>query len=98
MAAELSEKLRHTFHFSENDIRAVMYDLKRIGNLVKITGNLHAVAADRDDDKFVECAVVGNAELIVSQDRHLLDLGSHGPVRIVSAQELLRYVAALPLE
>lgn len=76
MAAELSEKLRHKFGFSEERVRGVLYDLRRIATRVEITGTLHAVPADPDDDKFVECAVVAGASAIVSGDHHLLDLAS----------------------
>jgi len=62
MTAELSQKLRQVFGFSENYIRAVLYDLRRISERVKIVGELHVVADDPDDDKFVECALVA-AEL-----------------------------------
>ena len=82
MAGELSEKLRNTFQFSENHIEAVMYDLRRTCTQVRITGALHVVTADPDDDKFVECAVVAGAKLIVSGDGHLLKLGQHGDVQI----------------
>lgn len=30
----------------------------------------HLIVADPDDDKFVDCAVAGNAKYIVSQDHH----------------------------
>jgi uncharacterized protein len=33
------------------------------------------IAADPDDDQVLACAVAGNADLIVSGDRHLHDLG-----------------------
>jgi uncharacterized protein len=89
MAGELSEKLRSTFGFSENRIEAVMYDLRRTCTQVKITGELHVVAADPDDDKFVECAVVANAKLIVSGDGHLLNFGQHGDIQVVSASQFL---------
>ena len=56
MAAELSQKLRNPFGFSENRIEAVMQDLRRTCTRVDITGALHVVTADPDDDKFVECA------------------------------------------
>ena len=97
MAAELSIKLRERFRFSENDIRAIMYELRRMGELVTITGDLRVVV-DPDDDKFVECALVGKADLIVSQDRHLLDITTYAATRIMSAHEFLTYVAALPPE
>jgi putative PIN family toxin of toxin-antitoxin system len=59
MTAELSQKLREVFDFSENHIRAVLYDLRRVAEHVEITGDLHVVTNDPEDDKFVECAVVG---------------------------------------
>ena len=89
MAGELSEKLRNTFQFSENRIEAAMYDLRRTCTQVKITGELHAVADDPDDDKFVECAVIAGAKLIVSGDGHLLKLGQYRDIQIVSASQFL---------
>jgi putative PIN family toxin of toxin-antitoxin system len=89
MIAELSRKLRGTFDFSENHIRAVLYDLRRVSEAVAITGDLHAVDDDPDDDKFVECALVAGAEVIVSGDHHLLDLGEYEGIRILSAAEFL---------
>ena len=98
MAAEFSEKLREKFGFSENDIRAVMYEYRRISRQVTTSGDLHIVTADPDDDKFVECAIVGGADLIVSEDQHLLSLAAYNEIRIVTAQEFLAYVAQLPAQ
>ena len=36
--------------------------------------HLEVVKNDPDDNKFIEAAVEGNAQYIVSQDRHLLDI------------------------
>jgi len=87
--AELSQKLRGTFGFSENHIRAVLHDLRRVSQTVAITGGLSVVDDDPDDDKFIECAVVAGAEVIVSGDHHLLDLGEAEGVRVLSAAEFL---------
>jgi predicted nucleic acid-binding protein len=38
---------------------------------------------DPDDDKFLEAAVAGNVDYIVSGDRHLLDLASFRGIDIV---------------
>ena len=89
MVAELAQKLREPFGFSENHIRGVLYDLRRISESVEITGDLRVIDADPDDDKFVECALAAGASLIVSGDHHLLDLGEYKGVRIVSAAEFV---------
>jgi putative PIN family toxin of toxin-antitoxin system len=48
------------------------------------------LSRDPDDDKFIECAVSGNAQYIVSGDSDLLDLKSVLNVAIVSPSEFLR--------
>lgn len=89
MIAELSEKLRETFGFSENHIQAVLYDIRRISERVDITGDVHVVADDPDDDKFIECALVADATAIVSGDHHLLELGEYEGIPVLSAAEFL---------
>ncbi len=89
MVAELSQKLRQVFGFSENHIQAVLYDLRRVAEKVEITGDLHIIADDPDDDKFVECALVAGASLIVSGDHHLLDLGEYEGICVITAAEFM---------
>ena len=89
MVAELSEKLREIFGFSENHIQAVLYDIRRISERVDIVGNVHVVADDPDDDKFIECALVADAKVIVSGDHHLLELGNYEGIAMLSAAEFL---------
>jgi len=52
------------------------------------------VAADPDDDHVVATAVAANAVLIVSGNRHRLDLTSRRGIRIVSPVDALRLIAA----
>ncbi len=92
MLGELSEKLREKFKYSENHIHAVVADIRKYAERVEITSALNVVAADPDDDKFVECAVSGKAEFIISSDHHLLDLGGYQGIKILSPEEyLLRF-------
>ena len=89
MIAELARKLRHPFGFSENRLLSVLYELRSMSDQVEITGDLHVVAADPDDDKFIECALAAGASFIVSGDHHLLDLGKCRGVRVLSAAEFV---------
>jgi putative PIN family toxin of toxin-antitoxin system len=89
MVAELSRKLRQVFGFSENHIQAVLYDLRRVAEKMEIDGDLHIIADDPDDDKFVECALVAGASLIVSGDHHLLNLGEYKGIHVISAAEFV---------
>ena len=94
--AELNTKLRDKFGFSENSIQAVVYQVHRIGEPVKISGNLHVVSRDVDDDKFVECALSGGASFIVSGDRHILDLVEYDGIRMISPRECVHLFAKAP--
>lgn len=49
------------------------------------------IAADPDDDKFVDCAIAGNADFIVSDDAHfkILKKISFPKVTVLSADEFL---------
>ena len=54
------------------------------------TPELAVVTADPGDDKFIECAVALKADLIVTGDRALRDIGDYMGIRILNPQEFLR--------
>jgi putative PIN family toxin of toxin-antitoxin system len=96
MITELADVLRRKFHFSESRVRAAVNELEQLGVRVEISAELRAVAADQDDDKFVECAVVGKAGTIVSGDHHLLSLTKYQGIRIISPAEFVAWAAQWP--
>lgn len=49
----------------------------------------HRVCRDPNDDKFLDCAVAGRADFLVSEDQDLLDLHQFEGVRIVNVVEFL---------
>ncbi len=56
-----------------------------------VKGGLMLPGACRDpkDDKFIACAVEGNADYIVTGDKDLLDLGTYEHIQIVTVREFL---------
>ncbi len=52
------------------------------------------VADDPDDDHVIAAAIAAQADLIVSGDRHLLALGTHAGIRIVTPAQALAIIAA----
>lgn len=47
---------------------------------------------DKEDLKFIEAAVGGDAEAVVTSDRHLLDIGSIAGVRMIRPQEAMNII------
>ncbi len=67
----------------------------KVVKFVEVAVKVDVVAEHPADDKFVECALAAGAEYIVSGDKHLLRLGSHGKIRIVSVSEFLQIVQSM---
>jgi predicted nucleic acid-binding protein len=92
---EFQEKLETKFAYIPQRAHAAATEVRSFSRVVTITNTLKGVVADPDDDKVIECAVVGNATHIVTGDRrHLLPLGNYRGIAIVSARDLLALVAA----
>ena len=94
---ELDEKLREKFGVSTQDAAAIRVKLESVAFLVDPDFVLNAVPDDSDDNRVLECAVDGKAECIVSGDRHLVRLGAHAGIVIVTARQFLER-AGLPMD
>ena len=87
---ELGEKLTTKLSFSLSETTDIIADLLGFLRVVKITNTIKAISADSEDDKIIECAVVGEATYIVTGDRrHLLPLGSYQGILILTAADFL---------
>lgn len=86
---ELGEKLRDKFGISTATIQSILADIHRAAEVVDPDFELNAVPDDPDDNRVLECAVAGNADFIVSGDKHLLRLGSYQRIKILTARQFL---------
>lgn len=64
---------------------AILDDYLKLVEIVQPAMLAHPICRDPDDDHVIACAVAARAEILVSGDRDLLELGRHGDVRILSA-------------
>lgn len=55
--------------------------------IIKVHHHVRVVDQDPDDDKFISCALAGNADYIISQDNHLLEIGEYRGIKMVGPQE-----------
>ena len=90
---ELLEKLVEKFGNTPEEARESIAGLRRLATHVSLTGQTGWVPGDPDDDKFVDAAVVGNADIIVSGDQHLLQLSTLQGIAVMSPSPFLDRLA-----
>lgn len=83
-------RIRHKYHLSDDEIEQTLALLEHDALLV--TGDASvagSVPNDPQDEMFLACALDGQAEVIVSGDHHLLDLGIFQNIPIITARQFL---------
>jgi uncharacterized protein len=73
----------------QNAVRIVARVAGKRGIVLPRT-RVNAVTADPDDDRILECALEARADLVVSNDRHLLDLKVYADIPIVASVDFRR--------
>ena len=83
----LSQKVSEGF--AENIVNAIIrnYNVRR----VEPRFNFGLITSDPDDNKFVDCAIIANADYIVSEDRHFNEL-KEIPFPRVNVQTLDQFI------
>jgi len=94
--AELAEKLQLKRGFDAGQAAAATDEIRAFSKVIAIPGALKVVAADPDDDAVLECAVIGQAQYLVSGDRHLLALGNYQDIQIIKAADFLPLLQSVP--
>ena len=84
----LSEKTSP--YFADSIVQALL----NRKNLVRVSPvwRFNMISQDPDDNKFVDCAVCGRAEYLVSNDKHFRELRdvSFPPITLVTIQEFVK--------
>ena len=57
--------------------------------IVEPTIKLNVIRDDPDDNKFLEAGISGNVDLVISQDKHLLNLREYHGIKIVNPEDFL---------
>jgi putative PIN family toxin of toxin-antitoxin system len=72
------------FGLDEDEVQEEVETIRYFAEFVEPDEEINAVEADPDDDKFLEAAVAGNVDYLVSGDKHLLELDSFRGIDIVT--------------
>jgi len=87
---EVKKKVREKGLMMRRSVEKIL----SVSQIIKPNERIYAVKEDPDDDKFLECAVEGDAEYLVSRDKHLLKLKKYKGIEIIKPEEFLRIINA----
>lgn len=85
-------KYPERFHLEEQEVQEEVETIRYFAEFVDPEEKIDAVEADPDDDKFLEAAVAGNVDYVVSGDQHLLDLDSFRGIEIVTPRTFYEHL------
>jgi len=94
--ARLISELQKTQSHSKLAVRIKPNQLSELLDLIDIKGifvevqNSPAISRDPKDDDYLECALVGPTEFIITGDRDLLCLSTYKGIQIVPPAEFLK--------
>ena len=78
------------FELAEKEIRFLLYrQLLPYFEIVETSQGEIIIPNDPSDDKFIQCALAGNAKVIVSGDIHLLSLKVYQDIHILSPAQFM---------
>ena len=84
-------KARH--QLTETQLSEIVANFRWFATVVEPTEK-QTVCADPDDDMFLECALAGGADVVVSRDPHLLQLKECRGIRIMTPAVFLALLEA----
>lgn len=83
----VAEELSYKFH--EVDIEKIIELITIYGEFFEIKNISVSVCEDPDDNKFLECAIASNCKLIVSGDKHLLDVTGYQGISVLKPRDFI---------
>ncbi len=78
---ELARKLREKFTWEDKEIKAALKHISKVAAVIKPDTKVE-VLQDKTDNRVFECAVASDVNIIVTGDKHLLDLKEYKGIGI----------------
>jgi len=85
---------RPKLHLKSRTIATIVSRIYRKAELATAEEHVSVVQADSADNQFLEAAIAGKADYIVSGDKHLLQLKEYKSIPIITAREFLDILEA----
>lgn len=86
------EHVQRIHKMSTEEIQKVIENFRLFAEVIKPTTKVDVVLDDPDDNKFIECAVDGGVDYIVSGDPHLLNIEHYQNIQIFTPASFLALI------
>jgi putative PIN family toxin of toxin-antitoxin system len=91
--AAVYPKVKRYHSLSDTEVEAWISSIQLTAEQVEPTRSLFAVAADPEDDRYVDAAVAGAADLLVTGDADLLGLDVVEGIRVITPRAFLEAIS-----
>lgn len=91
--AETANKLSSKFQWSDEKVQQLLQSISKTAPVLKTHPSLH-ILADEPDNRILECALLAEADFIVTGDHHLLSLKRYREVSIVRLADFLALLSS----
>lgn len=82
-------RVRRYVRLTSREIEAWLASVQSVAELVEGRRSVSVVASDPDDDKYFAAAVEGDADVVVSGDRHVLEVKQFERIRVLTPRAFL---------
>jgi putative PIN family toxin of toxin-antitoxin system len=86
---EVIRNMHLKFKVAEDEVRRRMVSSLQNSVRISLTAPFPAICRDPKDDFILECAMLGHANIIVTGDKDLLSLATHGATRVLTPRQYL---------
>ncbi len=88
-------KIQKAYNLAEEEIKVFFKLIESAAILLEPTENIAAVEQDEADNRYLECAVAGEAAYIVTGDKHLLAIKTYEGIEILQPAAFLMALESL---
>lgn len=77
------------FGLIPNEIHPIVNNLRKYVHFIEVKSKVDIVQEDPTDNIFLECALDGKADYIISGNHHLLNIGDYKGIQIIRAKDFM---------